>query len=172
MEVNVRDIMECKKRCIIAANCRSVNILANADGVGFVCQINSGLKENGVSAQFVQHAAGEYYGLKVKDAFIYNTALSVENIIMKYLIQVHMLSSYSKESWVNRHYRMCEFILFSSQTSLLIKKILLQKRFTAIKKLAQYWHSIGTYFSHARGRVMYKISVKNMSKIMSACIRT
>ncbi len=31
-EVEVGDIMECKKRCIISANCLSLNILTNADG--------------------------------------------------------------------------------------------------------------------------------------------
>ena len=63
MEVKVGDIMECKKRCIIAANCLSVNILTNADR-GFACQLNSALKENANRRQFVQHVAGEYYGLK------------------------------------------------------------------------------------------------------------
>ena len=72
-EVNVADMMECKKRCIISANCLSVNILTNADG-GLVCQLNSGRKEDGVSEQFVQHGSGEYYGLKVNN-FI-NTKLS------------------------------------------------------------------------------------------------
>lgn len=66
-EVEVGDIMECKKRCIISVNCVSVNILANADE-RFVCQLNSGRKEDGVREQFVQHGAGEYYGLKVKAA--------------------------------------------------------------------------------------------------------
>ena len=60
----VGDIMECKKRCIMSANCLSLNILPNPNG-GFVCQLNSGLKEDGVRGQFVPHGAGEYYGLKV-----------------------------------------------------------------------------------------------------------
>ena len=63
-EFEVGDIMECKKRCIISANCLSLNILPNPNG-GFVCQLNSGLKEDGVRGQFVPHGAGEYYGLKV-----------------------------------------------------------------------------------------------------------
>ena len=64
-EIDVPDITECKKRCIISANCQSVNILSSVNG-GFVCQLNSGRKENGASEQFVQHGAGEYYGLKEK----------------------------------------------------------------------------------------------------------
>ena len=63
-EFEVGDIMECKKRCIISANCLSLNILTSSNG-RFVCQLNSGLKEDGVREQFVQHGAGEYYGLKV-----------------------------------------------------------------------------------------------------------
>ncbi len=63
-EVEVGDIMECKKRCIISANCLSLNILTNTDG-RFVCQLNSGRKENGVRELFVRHGAGDYYGLKV-----------------------------------------------------------------------------------------------------------
>ena len=58
------DVMECKKRCIISANCRSVNILAIAGG-RFACHLNSGLKENGINGQFVPQGAGEYYGMKV-----------------------------------------------------------------------------------------------------------
>ena len=64
-EVEVGDIMECKKRCIISANCLSLNILTNADG-RFVCQLNSGRKDNCVREQFIPHGAGEYYGLKVQ----------------------------------------------------------------------------------------------------------
>ena len=63
-EIDVNDITECKKRCIISTNCLSINILTNANG-GFVCQLNSGRKENGAREQFVQHGAGEYYDLKV-----------------------------------------------------------------------------------------------------------
>jgi hypothetical protein len=64
-EVEVSDMIECQRRCMISANCLSLNILANADET-LLCQLNSGRKENGVSEQFVQHEAGEYYGLKVK----------------------------------------------------------------------------------------------------------
>ena len=63
-ELEVGDVMECKKRCIISANCLSLNILMNSNGPS-VCQLNSGRKEDGVREQFVQHGAGEYYGLKV-----------------------------------------------------------------------------------------------------------
>ena len=81
MEVKVGDIMECKKRCIIAANCQSVNILTNADG-GFVCQINNNLKEKVNSQLFVQHRVGEYYGLKVKD--LNNFSMIFLSIVLKY----------------------------------------------------------------------------------------
>ena len=63
-EFEVGDVMECKKRCIISANCLSLNILTNPNGRP-VCQLNSGRKEDGVREQFVQHGAGEYYDLKV-----------------------------------------------------------------------------------------------------------
>ena len=63
-ELEVGDVMECKKRCIISANCLSLNILMNSNGPS-VCQLNSGRKEDGVREQFGQHGAGEYYGLKV-----------------------------------------------------------------------------------------------------------
>lgn len=63
-EVNVGDVMECKKRCVISVNCKSVNLLANGNGT-FICQLNKGVKETGVREQFVQHRSGEYYGLKV-----------------------------------------------------------------------------------------------------------
>ncbi len=66
-EVKVGDVMECMKRCIISANCLSLNILTNADG-RLLCQLNSALKEYGVREQFVSHGAGEYYGLKVEVA--------------------------------------------------------------------------------------------------------
>ena len=66
-EVEVGDVMECMKRCIISANCLSLNILTNADG-RLLCQLNSALKEYGVREQFVSHGAGEYYGLEVEVA--------------------------------------------------------------------------------------------------------
>ena len=77
-EIDVPDVMECKKRCIISANCLSVNILTNANG-GFVCQLNSGRKENGASEQFVQHGAGEYYGLKEKK-LCHNDGKNCDNV--------------------------------------------------------------------------------------------
>ena len=63
-ETEVSSVIECKKRCVVSANCLSLNILTNSDG-SFVCQLNSDRKENGVKEQFVQHGAGEYYSLKV-----------------------------------------------------------------------------------------------------------
>ena len=63
-EIEVGDFTECKNRCIISANCLSFNILMNSNGPS-VCQLNSGRKEDGVREQFVQHGAGQYYGLKV-----------------------------------------------------------------------------------------------------------
>ena len=66
-EMEVPDIMECKRRCILSANCVSVNILPTSDQ-RFMCQLNSGRKEDAVEGQFVPHGAGEYYGLKVKVA--------------------------------------------------------------------------------------------------------
>ncbi|CAB4006855.1 brevican core, partial [Paramuricea clavata] len=64
-EIKVSTVIECKRRCVIGANCLSLNILTNADG-SFVCQLNSERKESGVKEQFVSHGAGEYYGLKEK----------------------------------------------------------------------------------------------------------
>ena len=66
-EMKVATVIECKKRCVISANCLSLNILTNGDG-SFMCQLNSDVKENGVKEQFVQHGSGEYYGLKVRPA--------------------------------------------------------------------------------------------------------
>ena len=63
-EMEVPDIMECKRRCILSANCVSVNILPTADQ-RFLCQLNSGRMEDAVEGQFVPQGAGEYYGLKV-----------------------------------------------------------------------------------------------------------
>ncbi len=63
-EMEASSVIECKRRCVISANCLSLNILTNSDG-SIVCQLNSQLKENGVKEQFVQHGSGEYYGLKV-----------------------------------------------------------------------------------------------------------
>jgi hypothetical protein len=63
----VATVVECKRRCVISANCLSLNILTNGDG-SFMCQLNSDVKENGVKEQFVQHGSGEYYGLKVRPA--------------------------------------------------------------------------------------------------------
>ena len=63
-EMEVSTVMECKKRCVVSANCLSLNILTNVDG-SFVCQLNSERKEAGAKEQFVPHGAGEYYGLKV-----------------------------------------------------------------------------------------------------------
>ena len=68
-EIEVSTVMECKKRCVVSANCLSLNILTNVDG-SFVCQLNSERKENGVKEQFVPNGAGEYYGLKVRESFI------------------------------------------------------------------------------------------------------
>ncbi|XP_028409472.1 ladderlectin-like [Dendronephthya gigantea] len=62
-EMEVDSIIECKKRCVLSANCHSVNIMSNSDG-SFMCQLNSHLKESGLKEQFVQYASGEYYGLK------------------------------------------------------------------------------------------------------------
>ena len=67
-EVEVSSLIECKKRCVVSANCLSLNILTNSDR-NLVCQLNSDRKENGVKEQFVQHGAGEYYGLKVLGSF-------------------------------------------------------------------------------------------------------
>ena len=64
-EMEVSSVVECRKRCVVSANCLSLNILTNSDG-SFVCQLNSDRKENGVKEQFVQHGAGQYYGLKVR----------------------------------------------------------------------------------------------------------
>ena len=64
-EMDVSSVIECKKRCVVSRNCLSLNILTKSDG-SFVCQLNSDRKENGVKEQFVQHGAGEYYGLKVR----------------------------------------------------------------------------------------------------------
>ena len=64
-EIEVGDFTECKNRCIISENCLSFNILMNSNGPS-VCQLNSGRKEDGVREQFVQHGAGQYYGLKVR----------------------------------------------------------------------------------------------------------
>ena len=64
-EMKVATVSECKRRCVISANCLSLNILTNGDG-SFMCQLNSDVKENGVKEQFVQHGSGEYYGLKVR----------------------------------------------------------------------------------------------------------
>ena len=66
-EMKVPDIMECKRRCILSANCVSVNILPTADQ-RFMCQLNSGRKEDAVDGQFVTQGATEYYGLKVNVA--------------------------------------------------------------------------------------------------------
>ena len=68
-EVEVSSVIECKKRCVVSANCLSLNILTNSDR-NLVCQLNSDRKENGVKEQFVQHGAGEYYGLKVHLGFL------------------------------------------------------------------------------------------------------
>ena len=50
-----------------------IKLLTNADG-SFVCQLNSERKESGVKEQFVQHGAGEYYGLKVLSTLCYKHA--------------------------------------------------------------------------------------------------
>ena len=63
-EMKVSTVIECKKRCVVGANCLSLNILANVDG-SFVCQLNSERKEVAAKEQFVPHGAGEYYGVKV-----------------------------------------------------------------------------------------------------------
>ena len=68
-EFEVGDIMACKERCIISINCLSLNVLTNPNG-GFVCQLNSGLKEDGAPEQFVQQEDRQYYGLKVILYFI------------------------------------------------------------------------------------------------------
>ena len=65
-EMEVSDIMECKKRCIISANCLSLNIIT-INGGRFLCQLNSERKENSIKKLFVQHGAAEYYGLKVNE---------------------------------------------------------------------------------------------------------
>ena len=66
VEMEVSDVIECKKRCIVSANCVSLNIIS-ITGRRFLCQMNSKRKESGVKKQFVKHAAGEYYGLKVSE---------------------------------------------------------------------------------------------------------
>ncbi|CAB4017890.1 Hypothetical predicted protein, partial [Paramuricea clavata] len=65
-EMKVATVIECKRRCVISANCLSLNILKNGDG-SFMCQLNSDVKENGIKEQFAQHGSGEYYGLKKKE---------------------------------------------------------------------------------------------------------
>ncbi|CAB4013995.1 Hypothetical predicted protein [Paramuricea clavata] len=64
-EMKVSTVIECKRRCVIGANCLSLNILRIADG-RFVCHLNSKRKESGAKEQFVPHGVGEYYGLKNK----------------------------------------------------------------------------------------------------------
>ena len=73
-EMEVSSVTECKKRCVVSANCLSLNILTNSDG-SFVCQLNSDRKENGVKEQYIQHGAGEYYGLKVRRWDLYYVVL-------------------------------------------------------------------------------------------------
>jgi hypothetical protein len=68
-EMKVATVIECKRRCVISANCLSLNILTNGDG-SFMCQLNSDVKENGVKEQFVQHGSGVYYSLKVRPATV------------------------------------------------------------------------------------------------------
>ena len=63
-EIDVSSVIECKRRCVLAANCLSLNILTKADG-SFLCQLNSARKENGAKGMLVKYEAGEYYGLKV-----------------------------------------------------------------------------------------------------------
>ena len=74
-EFEVGNIMECKERCIISVNCLSLNVLTTSNG-GFVCQLNNGRKEDGADEQFVQHVAGQYYGLNVsirlKQTFLFH----------------------------------------------------------------------------------------------------
>ena len=63
-EMKVSTMIECKRRCVVNANCLSLNILTNVDG-SFACQLNSERKEVATKEQFVPHRAGEYYGVKV-----------------------------------------------------------------------------------------------------------
>ena len=71
-KMEVGSVIECKRRCVVSANCRSLNILSNGDG-SFMCQLNSHLKDSGIKEQFVQHGSGEYHGLKVRRQFIKKT---------------------------------------------------------------------------------------------------
>ena len=63
-EMKVSTVLECTRRCVVSANCLSLNILSNVDG-SFVCQLNSERKENAANEQFVSHGAGEYYGVQI-----------------------------------------------------------------------------------------------------------
>ena len=63
-EIEVDRMGECKKRCIISKNCRSLNIITQGNG-RYKCQLNSELKENGPVEQFLPHGSGNYYGLEV-----------------------------------------------------------------------------------------------------------
>ena len=78
-EMEVDSVIDCKRRCVVMANCRSLNILSNADE-SFMCQLNSHLKESGMKEQFVQHGSGEYYGLKVRQkVYWYQEIRSISN---------------------------------------------------------------------------------------------
>jgi hypothetical protein len=60
-----------------------IKLLTNADG-SFVCQLNSERKESGVKEQFVQHGAGEYYGLKVLSTLCYKHASLILPFFMSF----------------------------------------------------------------------------------------
>ena len=96
-EVEVGNILECNTRCIISANCVSVNIISSADG-RLICHLNSGRMENAFLGQFVPYQTGEYYGFEVKGA-MFAESLRRPAPKLRLLSQPHLtLPSFSRNN--------------------------------------------------------------------------